>query len=270
MILARDKHGGRHCSAKGKARSEYIATLFVDPDDYQQLVEDNGKEVADGIPPVPMIKSSLRKVSSAAAKKKPQFPSPLKLYALSPARPAGKPSKYHENFREIETITPLSNKFHLDVDERFGVNEEGDLATHFFENLSKSVTENVEMMMRTSKNNTAVGGEILCNNGMTVVNWKHSRIPMLARALGCGNDEGCPRKYNGHDFDTMWLLTFQYTLILEKHLDLDVDASLVALEALSKSSQNSSLRHHRKKSQSSGHGNWKITAELINEGFEPV
>jgi len=261
----RDKFGDRHCSAKGKKRSKYIATLFVDPKDYQELVEDNGKEVAEGIPPVPMIKSGLSKVSSAAARKKPQFPSPLKLYALSSERP-----KDHENFREIETITPLSNKFHLDVDERFGISEEGDLASDFFEHLSKSVTENVDMMMRTSNPTDSSGVEAelnLCNNGMTVVNWKHSRIPILARALGCGKNQGCPKKYKGHDFDTVWLLTFQYSLSLGDINELDVDSSLLALESLSKSAQ-VSLRHHKKKAHSRSNGNWKITAELVNEGFE--
>eukprot|EP00581_Thalassiosira_minuscula_P016903 CAMPEP_0183730992 /NCGR_PEP_ID=MMETSP0737-20130205/34045_1 /TAXON_ID=385413 /ORGANISM="Thalassiosira miniscula, Strain CCMP1093" /LENGTH=415 /DNA_ID=CAMNT_0025963607 /DNA_START=202 /DNA_END=1449 /DNA_ORIENTATION=+ len=262
----RDKFGDRHCSAKGKARSEYIATLFVDPKDYQKLVKDNENEVTDGIPPVPMIKSSLAKVSSAAASKKPQFPSPLKLYALSSERPAENPSKFHENFREIETITPLSDKFHLDVDDRFGIEEEGDLASDFFENLSKSVKENVDMMLKTSRNEAGLETvSSLCNNGMTVVNWKHSRIPMLARALGCGTGQGCPKRYKGHDFDTVWLLTFQYSLLLEDIDKLNADRVSLALESLSASAQGS-LRHRRTKSN----GDWKITAELVNEGFEIV
>ena len=270
-----DKHGDRHCSPKGKERSQYISSLFVDPDDYEQLVEDNAKEVNDGIPPVPMIKSSLSKVSSAAAKKKPQFPTPHHLYALSSTRPKGKSTrriKDHENFREIETITPLSKKFHLDVDDRFGVNEEGDLASDFFENLSKSVTENIglQMMSQKASDSPSGGSEIaqLCNNGMTVVNWKHSRIPILANALGCGKNEGCPKKYKGSDFDTMWLLTFQYSMLLDDGVeDLDVDASLLSLESLSKSSGSGTLRHHKKKEHGGGH--WKITAELVNEGFDP-
>ncbi|KAL3810675.1 hypothetical protein ACHAXA_003279 [Cyclostephanos tholiformis] len=41
--------------------------------------------------------------------------------------------------REVETITPLSNKFRLDVDERFGVGDEGDLARDYFVELGDSV-----------------------------------------------------------------------------------------------------------------------------------
>ena len=282
---SRDKHGDRHCSVKGKERSEFIATLFVDPDDYQELlVEDNGKEkITDGnnIPPVPKIKSTLAKVSNAASKKKPQFPSPSHLYALSSERgPGGKPHKIHDNYREIETITPLSEKFHLDVDDRF--DNEGDLASDFFESLSLSVTENVDRLMMgdaseknggdDSSHDSGATSNImesnLCNSGMTVVNWKHSRIPLLARALGCGKDEGCPKKYKGHDFDTVWLLTFQYSLLLDDYGDdFDVDSSLRSLESLSKTG--GSIRHQKKR-RSHDHGKWKITAELVNEGFEPV
>lgn len=269
----RDKNGDRHCSSKGKHRSKYIATLFIEPGDYQELLAHDRKEFSDGIPPLPMIKSSLSKVSSEAASKKPQFPSPIKLYALSSKRLKNKPSKEHANFREIETITPLSKKFHLDVDERFGVEEEGDLASDFFESLSRSVTENINLMMGTSNStdssSSSAESEILqlCNHGMTVVNWKHSRIPILAQALGCGKNEGCPKRYKGRDFDTVWLLTFQYSLLLGGNNDLDVDSSVLALESLSKSAQRS-FRHHKKKARPFGGGSWKITSELVKEGFD--
>ena len=163
----------------------------------------------------------------------------------------------------------------MDVDERFGVEDEGDLASDFFEILSKSVTANVDRMSMMEKSQHAADSSLspaggddvasLCNNGMTVINWKHSRIPMLAQALGCGTNEGCPKKYKGKDFDTLWVLTFQYSMLVDGNDDSDVDASLLELESLSKTS--SSLRgpHERRLSR----GNWKITAELVNEGFEP-
>jgi hypothetical protein len=275
-----DGHGRRHCSPKGRERSEYIATLFVDPDDYQDLVEKSGlqREVEDGIPPVPMIKSSLSG-NHHAAKEKPQFPTPDKLYALAKERQMDerKPSKGHENWREIETITPLSKKFHLDVDDRFGVGDEGELASDFFESLSQSVTESVGKMMLTSSANSTEQESArerynLCDDGMAVVNWKHSRIPTLAQALGCGKNEGCPAKYKGSDFDTMWLLTFQYSLELEglkDAADLDVRSSFLSLESLSKSSwgNHRALRHRSKEIKHSG-GRWKVSAELVNEGFD--
>jgi len=61
----RDFFGDRHCNARGKERSAYIATLFEDPEDY--LAEDDGEVVDDGeheeeevtvVTPVPMVSSS--------------------------------------------------------------------------------------------------------------------------------------------------------------------------------------------------------------------
>lgn len=280
----RDKHGDRHCNAKGKARSDYIATLFVDHDNYHDLLGGNGYKVKDGIPPVPMVKSTFRKVHKSAASKKPQFPVPLKLYALSPKRPADKPSKVHANYREIETITPLSNKFHLDVDERFGVEEEGLLASDYFKSLSESVTQSLKMKSPPPSSKSVVDGfgKSLCNGGLSVVNWKHSRIPILARALGCGIGDGCPRKYKSDDFDTLWLLTFQYTLLLkEVNPDVlsDMDPSVLGLDSMSSStiisqdgqSTTTSSRRLNKNEKHSNHvGSWKVTAKLVNEGFEPA
>ena len=101
-------------------------------------------------------------------------------------------------------------------------------------------------------------GNTLCNNGLTVVNWKHSRIPILARALGCGRNEGCPKRYHGKDFDTLWMVTFQYSMSW-KDDDGMLHTSLLEMEG-------SSRFGRRRKSR---HGGWKISAQLLNEGFDP-
>ena len=98
-------------------------------------------------------------------------------------------------------------------------------------------------------------GNSLCNNGLTVVNWKHSRIPSLARALGCGRDEGCPKRYHGKDFDTLWMVTFQYSM------SLNDDGIVTPLQF------EGSSRYPR--SRKSWHGGWMISAQLVNEGFDP-
>jgi len=278
-----DKHGNRHCSVKGLDRSKYIATLFVDPSEYQDLVEeDNNNPTEDGIPPVAFIKSNgfEGKVSSPSSKQKPQFPTPLKLYALSAGRPRGSKQKiHHENFREIETITPLSDKFNLKVDERYGINQEDELAADFFASLTDNVSQNIQNMKMGVLNDKHSN---LCHSGMTIVNWKHSRIPILANALGCGKNEGCPKRYRGDDFDTMWLLTFQYSLLLDgeednAHIEDEVETSLLDVTPVSKSlevededfSNNNLRRMKRKKMKHHGDGKWVVSAELVNEGFEP-
>lgn len=251
----RDFFGDGHCSSLGKKRSEYIATLFVDNDEYQDLLDGDADAVTtvdvEGVPPVPIVNVSLDVA-------KPQFPTPLKLYALNDARYNKNPTKEHKNFREVETITPLADQFHLDIDERFGVNEEGELATDYFKRLSKSVQMNLKAMLNGTDSASLDEDELdiyhLCENGMTVVNWKHSLIPTLSRALGCGGDEGCPKKWRSSDFDTLWVITFQYSL----------DGSIGA------SSSGSRRNHKTVGIQASGSmkGNWNITAQLWNEEFD--
>jgi len=304
---AADSSGNRHCSATGKARSMYIASLFIDPEEYNKLVtspkdhhhhhEDDeegssSRKNNDDIvipPPVPYIKSSLKKVSKVASKTKPQFPTPIKLYALNEARDHSMGSKHvHENFREIETITPLADKFHLRVESEYGVGDEERLASDYFAGLSRSVRDKYRRKMNRDDDDRRrldeEETEDLCNGGMTVVNWKHSRMPHLAHALGCGTHEGCPKKYNGKDFDTMWLITYEYTLRLDDdHRRRRHDApssgeteskSLVALEKRSIPEDDDEHHHHHHRHLHRHHhhdmGKWKINADLINEGFYPV
>lgn len=305
---AADSSGNRHCSATGKARSMYIASLFIDPKEYNKLVtsprhhhhhhhrDDDEESRSNGgnddiviPPPVPYIKSSLKKVSKVASKTKPQFPAPIKLYALNEARDRAMGSKHvHENFREIETITPLADKFHLRVESKYGVGDEERLASDYFTSLSRSVRDKYRRKMNRDDDddrrrlnlNDDEEEKDLCNGGMTVVNWKHSRMPHLAHALGCGTHEGCPKKYNGKDFDTMWLITYEYTLGLDDddghHHHHDAPSgreteskSLVALEKRS-IPEDDEHHHHRHLHRHHDVGKWKINADLINEGFYPV
>jgi hypothetical protein len=272
----RDFFGDGHCSKQGKARSEFIAALFNENEEFQALVNGTKETVDDlsdkGVPPI------ATEVSSEPDVIKSQFPTPLKLYALNDARYNKNPSKEHKNFREVETVTPLADKFHLEVDEDFGVNEEGDLATDFFTSLSESVKMNVD---RTLHGTGPVSeGEYskdeirtlrLCQGGMTVVNWKHSLIPNLARALGCGKDEGCPKKYYSHDFDTVWVITYKYSVPLptaEVH-----DATTIPVETLSKGNSKSSKQKHRQLTSTPTEKSditWEITAQTVKEGFDQV
>ncbi|KAL7490589.1 hypothetical protein ACHAWT_000160 [Skeletonema menzelii] len=228
-----DFFGNRHCSKKGHARSEYISTLFADhPVQYKVPLDETENE----------------------ALMKPQFSPPQKLYALSEARYKHQ-AKDHKNFREVETLTPTAIKFHLNIDQRFGVRDEGDLALEFFETLSKSVAESVDNALTTKKASNATEpydaeeSRDICDNGMVVVNWKHSRIPNLSAALGCGKEEGCPKKYHSKDFDTVWLLTFQYSI------------------EVGNGSKKSNSRRHLKNSPTIVEGGWNISAQLVNEGF---
>jgi hypothetical protein len=152
IIDPQDEDGNVHCNAKGVERSNYIASLFIEPFKYEKLVSNLGRShTTSAIPPVPMVSSSLRKnaeIGNNPAKRKPQFPTPQKLYAMDDVRVHRRGKAIHSNFREIETITPLADKFGLDVDDRFGLHQEGELARDYFDRLSQSVLSSVDWMSR--------------------------------------------------------------------------------------------------------------------------
>ena len=219
-----DELGNRHCSAEGKKRSEYIATLFVDSNEREATMDKND-------------------IST-------NFNSPQKLYALSQVRYKHH-EKDHKNYREVETLLPTATKFHLSMDDRFGVGDEGGLASDYFKILSKSVADRVDANLRNATNAIDIGD--YCNNGMVVVNWKHSRIPKLSRALGCGKKQGCPKIYSSDDFDTVWLLTYQYSIEVRNENDI--------------SRRKSSDRQYLKNLPFPAQGYWNVSVQLINEGF---
>jgi len=105
------------------------------------------------------------------------WPIPDFLYALSPIRP------HHFNFREVETLRPLAQKYSLPIQSDFETNKE--LATHFF---------------------SLLGAGSLCGK-TSIVSWKHESIPDLSRKLGCLH---CPHTYPVNSFDQVWQLKYVY------------------------------------------------------------
>ena len=114
-----------------------------------------------------------------------RWPLPKKMYAMS----KGRPGVHHLNYREIETLSPLEEKSGVDINTKFTAGLERDLATDFFSHLAKGK---------------------LCG-ATAIVNWKRSRIPSAAMALGCGEAQGCPRKYKKKEFDKMWQIEYKYS-----------------------------------------------------------
>lgn len=264
----RDRYGNGHCSDKGKERAMYIASLFVDNDLFQGLASGTTNQTVtnlseNGTPPIPAVNAT--SVSDVVVTK-PQFPTPLKIYALNNARYNRDPAKEHQNFREVETVIPLADKFHLPVDESFGVNQEGDLAMDFFKSLSKSVEINIDTKLHgltdsevKGSNDTNTGSNDtdiirMCQNEMTVVNWKHSLIPNLAHALGCGREQGCPKKYKGHDFDTVWVITYKLSVPV----------------AIEQSNKDHRWLKHKSKLSPENVLSWEISAQTIQEGFDQI
>jgi hypothetical protein len=276
----RDIFGDGHCSPKGTERSAYIATLFVENDEFLSLLNGTKATVDDlsdeGVPPIPTVNASNSPTDANVIK--PQFPSPLKLYALNEARYNKNPMKEHKNFREVETVIPLAEKFNLVVDDSFGVNQEGDLANDFFTGLSESVKMNIDRIVHRTdvsperESQDEMRSLRLCQNGMTVINWKHSLIPNLAQALGCGKKVGCPSKYHSHDFDTVWVITYEYSLPLV--IVKPPNSTISPVENLSRRSSKPSNHKQRVlnhvESTEIDTLTWKISAQMVKEGFDQV
>jgi hypothetical protein len=238
----RDEFGNARCSAKGRDRAVYIATLFVEPDDdgeprpAPKWLQGRNRTAAEGAPPVALVDGTGETL---------RFPPPVKLYALSSERPkpTRKEQKKHthemgrrKNFREIDTLLTLATKFQLDVDARFGVADEGALVAEYFASVSQSVEEYADGTTPT-ENATDRAAAGPCDRGLTLVNWKYSHIPRLARAFGCGTKQGCPRRWSVRDFDSMWLMTF---------------------------------RQAAPAGGATMHGQWTVTGKVVQEGFDKL
>lgn len=114
-----------------------------------------------------------------------RWPAPSYIFAEAPGARRN-PQKM--NFREVETVLPLAEKFNLTVDTSFSTLE----TTH--------LARKVQGMMRSGE---------MCGK-LIVISWKHSKVPHMAQFLGCGPLDGCPIHYKGNDFDHLWQLKFVY------------------------------------------------------------
>jgi len=137
-----------HCSYVGYERAEYLSTLFGNDEVHR-------------------------------------WPVPSYLFALSP----GERNKERvRNWREVETLVPLSQKFNLSIDYSFGLMEQDELIQKLFR------------LLRSGE---------LCGK-LTLICWKHADLPDLAVGLGCGPEDGCPKKWSISDFDSTWQIKYSY------------------------------------------------------------
>jgi hypothetical protein len=137
----------RHCDYIGLERSVYLATLFGDSP---------GPE---------------------------RWPTPAYIFAEGPG---DRNHQSKRNYREIETVAPLSLKTGVPVDASFTSKTTKKLVAHLTKGLKK--------------------GDF-CGK-VVLVAWKHSQIGYLAHHLGCGTMQGCPGDYHGKSFDEVWQLRF--------------------------------------------------------------
>ena len=122
-----------------------------------------------------------------------RWPAPSYIFAEGPG---GRRNPFKRNYREIETVGPLSRKTGVMVDASYNSMTRYMLVDHVADLLKK--------------------GD-LCGK-LVVITWKHSELGHLARKLGCGPDEGCPLDYHGKNFDLIWQLRFVYNFKVDPDL----------------------------------------------------
>lgn len=137
-----------HCNAIGFERAQYIATLFGNDE-------------------------------------QSRWPAPSYLFATAPGQ---RKNEDVQNWREVETIQPLSNKISVPIETQYGMDNKKEFAKHIFH------------LLRDGN---------LCGK-VALISWKHEDIPSLARNLGCGVEDGCPMTWDDQDFDSAWQLLYSY------------------------------------------------------------
>lgn len=118
----------KHCDYIGLERSVYLASLFGD-ESYAR------------------------------------YPTPHYIFAEGPD---GRRNPVKRNYREIETVGPLSRKSGVKVDASYNTFNRKDLI------------ERIADLLKSGD---------LCGK-VAVISWKHSEIGHMARALGCEHDQG--------------------------------------------------------------------------------
>mmetsp|Transcript_20553 Transcript_20553/g.30878 ORF Transcript_20553/g.30878 Transcript_20553/m.30878 type:complete len:207 (-) Transcript_20553:126-746(-) len=195
MILRHCEAGAarEHCGYMGNLRSEYISTLFGDSPDHR-------------------------------------WPSrPSFIYAMAAGE---RHNDFVQNWREIETVKPLSEKSNVTIDKNFGFPEKKAFVKHLYQ------------MLEEGK---------FCNK-IAVISWKHHDIPNFSHSLGCGPEDGCPMKFGENDYEAVWELTYSYHK--EKY------APYVGEDT---------TKHGMKKHHPLGeYPQWWVYGTVQQEGFDPL
>jgi len=158
-----------------------------------------------------------------------RWPTPSVLYALTPTR------KRHLNYREYETLLPLSEKIGVDIG---------------------TVEKDSELLAEKFANRVASGD--MCDK-LVVVCWKHTYMVDLAQHFGCTAKKGCPQLYDEHQFDEVWLLNYMY----REHTITDP-----SVRALGTDENSRQLRHHHHRRKQ--RGAWSLYGSSAHQGFDQL
>lgn len=114
-----------------------------------------------------------------------RYPAPSYIYALA----AGERHKsFVRNWREIETVQPLADKLHMEINTTYGFPEKLLLADDLYS------------LLRTGE---------MCGK-VAILSWKHHDVPDFSHEMGCGPKQGCPLTFEEDDYDSIWQVKYVY------------------------------------------------------------
>jgi len=183
-----------HCGYMGNLRSDFIATLF-------------GNSTNE------------------------RWPMPSFIFAMSTGE---RHKSIVHNWREIETVIPLSKKANVTVDQTYGFPEKEEFTQHLF-----SLVRSGEM----------------CGK-LAVISWKHHDMPHFAHSLGCGPDDGCPMDFGEDEYDAAWQIKYSY--------HTEKNAPYIVEDTSPKA-----LKKHKKHPWGTA-PKWWVYGSVQQEGFDPL
>ena len=116
-----------------------------------------------------------------------KWPKPSYLIAMAAGE---RHNIYAHNWREIETLVPLADKFGIDIDTTYGFPEKEALSNMLFARLRS--------------------GE-MCGK-LAVLSWKHHDMSHFAQSMGCRPEDGCPTEFGKYEYDHVWQIKYNYQL----------------------------------------------------------
>lgn len=179
-----------------------------------------------------------------------RWPMPHHLFALTPDRVS------HLNFREYETLLPLSRKAAVMTE----LVRRTDFSKRYF-----------DLMMEKE-------GNRLCGKTV-VVSFKHEYIPGLTIELGCGVESGCPGTWDELEFDQVWLLKYVFhensvsDEIDENSLDFDAgeEEQDIAVAAGDIGQRRLKKKHHKGRHKNlDERSGWNVYATTTKQNFDPL
>ena len=160
-----------------------------------------------------------------------RWPTPSKLFALTPGRDG------HLNFREYETLHPLSLRTGIPID----IADQDDLARKYFDLLQSGT---------------------MCGK-LTVVSWKHSFIGEMAEKLGCTPDDGCPKDFPEDSFDQVWQLKYVFYPFAPD--DLQEEKEFL------RNTTDETMKVNTQVPDQVKHGSgWRVFATVTQQNFDPL